>query len=476
MSKKKIGVVLDTNIIHDNSGERYLLDQVSLFLDYSEDLSLAKGGNLKVVLPNIVIEEFLQQKKVKLEDRYGLLLKRYDNLSKYISGAKPESRIEQELNKEREVAAKDIMVLSISPSEGLFRKMIDDAIKKNPPFDKSSEGQKTDAGFKDALIWNTVLEAKEVDSLDSLYFVSGDNVFMENRERLEEEFVNKHQGVAFRIISPKNDGEMRQKALSEIIEREGLIKTDVVKLYDKQKVLGFIQQNAKYDPLLNIDSNIFGSENILDIKYRDFSEGDFAIDSVEKKADDEFVVKVCVDTKKYIAKPKDDKKTSDEILTFRLELAVNKAKNGIFTVGDCSGPIGMYLHPDYSVSSLSESLLRLNKFTRIFYETAIESEMLSMKQIARSLSEGIIESEMLSVQQIMRGISESINLSSMISSAEAINQSLSTNLSSISGLAPNNAMADCLNADSNSENSKNKNGKNKDEKDAKGDKEMNENG
>lgn len=63
---------------------------------------------------------------------------------------------------------------------------------------------------------------------------------MKNRERLEGEYANQHQGVAFQIISPKNDGEMRQKALSEIIEREGLIKTDVVKLYDKQKILGFI--------------------------------------------------------------------------------------------------------------------------------------------------------------------------------------------------------------------------------------------
>lgn len=457
MSKKKIGVVLDTNIIHDKSGERCLLDQVSLFLDYSEDLSLAKGGNLKVVLPNIVIEEFLQQKKVKLEDRYGLLLKRYDDLSKYISGAKPESRIEQELNREREAAAKDVMVLSISPSEVLFRKMIDDAIKKNPPFDKSSEGQKTDAGFKDALIWNTVLEAKEVDSLDSLYFVSSDNVFIENHERLQEEFANKHQGVAFQIISPKNDGEMRQKALSEIIEREGLIKTDVVKLYDKQKVLGFIRRNAKYDPLLNVDSNIFGCENILDIKYGDFSEDDFAIDLVEKKADDEFVVKVCVDTKKYIAKPKDDEKKSDEILTFRLKITIKKAKNGIFKVEDCSAPMGMYLHPDYSFGSLPESLLRLNNFSRIFYETAIENEMLSVKKI-------------------MRGISESINLSSMLSSTEAINKSLGAYLSSIANLTLSDETAGDLSDDGNSKNSKNENGKNKDEKDAKGDKEIDEKG
>lgn len=169
---------MDTNIIYGNSGKRCLLDQVSLFLNYSEDLSIAKGGNLKVIPPNIVIDEFLQQKKAKLEEGYGLLLKRYDDLSEYISGAKPESRIEQELNKERATIAKEVMVLSVRPSEVLFRKMIDDAIKKNPPFDKSENGQKTDAGFKDALIWNTVLEAKEVDGLDSLYFVSGDNIFM----------------------------------------------------------------------------------------------------------------------------------------------------------------------------------------------------------------------------------------------------------------------------------------------------------
>lgn len=297
---------------------------------------------------------------------------------------------------------------------------------------------------------------------------------MENRERLEEEFANKHQGVALQIISPKNDREMRQKALGEIIEHEGLIKTDTVKLHDKQKVLVFIRQNAKYDPLLNIDSNIFGCEEIMGVKFGDFDEHDFAIDSVEKKADDEFVVKVCVDTKKYIAKPKDDDKKSDEILTFRLKMTIKKAKNGIFTVENCSGPIGMYLYPDYSVSFLSGSLSRLNSFSRILYKTAIENEMLSMQQIACSLSESIIENEMLAAQKIMRGISESINLSSIASSAEAINQSLSANLSSIAGLALKNAIADDSSDDNDSKNSKNENGKNKDEKDAKGGKEIDE--
>lgn len=117
---------------------------------------------------------------------------------------------------------------------------------------------------------------------------------------------------------------MRQKALGEIIEREGLIKTDIVILYDKQKIQGFIQQNAKYDPLLNIDSNIFKCENILDIKFGDFDAHDFAIDSVEKEADDEFVVKVCVDTKKYIAKPKVGEKNSDEVLAFRLKMTIKR--------------------------------------------------------------------------------------------------------------------------------------------------------
>lgn len=449
MTKKKIGIVLDTNIVHDDSGTRCLLDQVSLFLDYSEDLSLAKGGDLKIILPNIVIEEFLRQKKVMLEERYGLLLKRYDDLSKYILGAKPESRIEQELNKEREAVVKGVMVLSIKPSEGLFRKMIDDAIQKNPPFDKSSEGQKTDAGFKDALIWNTVLEAKEVDSLDSLYFVSSDNVFSENNERLKEEFAKRHKDLEFQILNPGSGREARQKALERIIDREKLIKNDVVRLYDKQKILSLIQRNAKYDLLLDLNFNNFGCENILDIKYGDFSEDDFAIDSVDKKADDEFVVKVCIDTKKYITKPKDDKKTTDEILTFRLELVVNKSKNGFFTVRECSRPIGMYLHPDYNINSLSDSLLNINYLSRILYESAIENEKLY-------------------VQQIMRGISESINSSSIASFAKAINQNSNTYLSTIANLTLSDVITN------NSKKRKDKNGKNEDGKDAKGDKEMNE--
>lgn len=222
--------------------------------------------------------------------------------------------------------------------------------------------------------------------------------------------------------------------------------------------------------MLNIVSNIFGCENILDIKFGDFDEHDFAIDSVEKEADDKFVVKVCVDTKKYIAKPKDGEKNSDEVLAFGLKMATKKARNGIFTVEDCSGPIGMHSHPDYRISSLSESLLRLNNFTRIFYETAIENEMLSTRRIALSLTESIIENKMISVRQIMRGISESIYLSS----AEAINQSLNTNLSSIAGLTLNDATAGDSGDDNNSKNRKNENDGDKEK--ARGGKEIDEKG
>lgn len=139
MSKKKIGIVLDTNIVRDGSGKHCLLDQVGLFLDYSKDLSLAKGGNVKVILPNIIIEEFLQQKKAKLEEKYNSLLDEYNFLSKYVLGAKPESKIDQELSAERDVVAKNVTVLSIEPSKDLFEKMIDDAIKKTHLSTKAME-------------------------------------------------------------------------------------------------------------------------------------------------------------------------------------------------------------------------------------------------------------------------------------------------------------------------------------------------
>lgn len=151
-------------------------------------------------------------------------------------------------------------------------------------------------------------------------------------------------------------------------------------------------------------------------------------------------------------------------------MTIKKARNGIFTVEDCSGPIRMHLHPDFRISSLSESLLRLNNFTRVFYETTIENEMLSTQRIALSFTESIIEKEKQSIRQIMHGISESIYLSS----TEAINQSLSTNLSSIAGLAFNNAIAGDSGDDNNSKNRKNE--KDSDEEDARGGKEIYEKG
>lgn len=161
---------------------------------------------------------------------------------------------------------------------------------------------------------------------------------------------------------------------------------------------------------------------------------------------------------------------SDEVVAIGLKMTIKKAKNGNFTAVDCSGPIGMHLHPDHRLSSLSKSLLRLNNFTRIFHETAIENEMLSSQRIALSFTESIIEKEKQSIRQIMRGISESIYLSS----AEAINQSLSTNLSSIAGLTLNDAIAGDSYDDSNSKNRKNE--KDSDEEDAKGGKEIGEKG
>lgn len=172
MSKKKIGVVLDTNIFHDRSGRRSIMEQIGLFLSYSRDLDLANSGVLKIILPDISIEEFLQQKKDRLENDYNSLIDRYDSLSKYVLEQNQSQRSTKSLAWKGMLLLKKVMVLSIEPSEDLFKKMIDDAIQKNPPFDKNSDGQKTDAGSKDALIWNTILESKEIDGFDSLYFVS----------------------------------------------------------------------------------------------------------------------------------------------------------------------------------------------------------------------------------------------------------------------------------------------------------------
>lgn len=298
----KIGFVTDTNFLH-KSNELYnkneALSCVEIFVDYIDSLKKAESKHeLIYYMPEIVIEELLAQKRRAFNESYNNLIERYNNLSYGIVGEKPQSNIENVLQDEKSKYNDKYSVLKLNYSESIFKELVMDAINKNAPFDKAKDGKKTDAGFKDALIWKCVLYSNEIDSCNVLYFFSSDSVFKDAEDELKKEFKEKHSNVELKIIQLSPSGSYRQEALQMMISDNGLLETKFIKLYNMEMILNEIK-GIKYNYSKEVSYNIDEQKIILnDVSFSDFDKSEFTITDVNEIEDNKFEVIVTFKTKK----------------------------------------------------------------------------------------------------------------------------------------------------------------------------------
>ena len=249
-------------------------------------------------MPEIVQEELLEQRKSAFNESYDNFAKKYDGLSFALNGEIPKSNIDELLQSEREKYSGKFKLIKLEYTNELFEKMVNDALKKNAPFDKKLEGKKTDAGFKDALIWQTIIHSKEIDDCDEFYFFTADSAFKDGKEELVKEFNEHHNKTKINIISIKCEGSQRQEVLNTLINKYNLYKTDVIKLYNKEIIIEFIRK-MKYK---NEDVFYYSDDKIqvklINIDYTNFDLYDFYIEEVEKEKD-KFKIKCFFKTRKY---------------------------------------------------------------------------------------------------------------------------------------------------------------------------------
>ena len=284
----KIGFVTDTNILGKEKGQWYdcksVLDGTDIFIEYIESLSKTdEKKELVYFMPEMVIEELFAQKKAVFEEKYSCLESKILELNYALIGDIPKNNIDEIIRKEKEEYMQKFNVISLQYTPEILKELINDAICKNAPFDKSFEGKKTDAGFKDAVIWKTILFSEDINNCEKLYFFSGDKVFFENKETLERKFAEKYPKTKLEIIFFEPDGNQRQKSLQKIISDNNLLETNVVKLYNKSLLLSIIQ-SLRY----NYTEDVIYSNNdklvkLDTIKFNEFSSDDFVIDDINDK-------------------------------------------------------------------------------------------------------------------------------------------------------------------------------------------------
>lgn len=98
-----------------------------------------------------------------------------------------------------------------------FDSIVDRAFEKKPPFE--GKDKKSDKGFKDALLWESIFEFVSSHQEASYVFYTQDCIFKDNEDILTEELLAMFAGVEFKICSAedviKNIFELWAKEIDE---------------------------------------------------------------------------------------------------------------------------------------------------------------------------------------------------------------------------------------------------------------------
>ena len=399
----KIGFITDTNILKKNIGElnkeEKFLNNIDFFIEYIESLEKTSSDKqLIYFMPSVVIEELYYQKLSAFNIRYDALKDTYDEIAYGLNGEFPKCDIEKVLLEEKEQYKNNerITMLDLQYDESIFKEIMEDALRKNPPFDKSNEGYKTDSGYKDALIWKTIIYSKEINDCDKVYFFSGDKIFVDNEEYLIEEFNKKHQNVELKIMFYKPDMEQRQNCLKYIIQDNDLIETEIIKLYDIDLILNSIKK-IKY----NYNEDVYYStqeqnNKLEDVLFNDFEKNDFNIENVIEK-EGKYQVLIQYRTEKYIIS--DDAiidKISRKILKGKIKLIFSKDKREF--------KLESYeiVYSKFAMG-LEETLQNLSNMLRTnivlpnieLYNQSIKSGLIPLMESIKRLNSNLLDRELL---------------------------------------------------------------------------------
>lgn len=184
-----IYIVFDTNILY-NSEVNYCDFSINKNIDLVIDFLKAEGLTEKcsLLIPQVVIDELKQQQKEQFFEDYRKiqkLLKSQGDLCKVdwnIEIDKYEEYIDIKIK--NYLTQKNIKIVDVC-TEKSFKKIFEKAIEKKAPFE--GKEKKSDKGFKDAVIWHSLIEYS-IQYGGTYIFFTNDNIFLNNKNDLSEDF------------------------------------------------------------------------------------------------------------------------------------------------------------------------------------------------------------------------------------------------------------------------------------------------
>lgn len=194
-----IYIVFDTNMLYNSTtkyGDFSFNKNIDLFINFLKEEELT--DKCSILIPRVVIDELKQQQKEHFYEDYKKiqdLLKQQGDLCSVVWNIdidKYESYIESIIK--NYIIQKKVEIIDVC-SEKAFKKILEKALKKNPPFEGVEK--KSDKGFKDAVIWQSLIEYS-IQYGGSYIFYTSDKIFLDNKKYLSKDFgENKYRKIEF---------------------------------------------------------------------------------------------------------------------------------------------------------------------------------------------------------------------------------------------------------------------------------------
>lgn len=222
-------ILLDTNFLYINYDSRDIsFENFEFNRSYHslrttvEDSVEAK--NCKIIVPELVIEELLKQRK----DAYLSTVKSFKEAKRALGikekTTEPEdekSFVERSRKEIHELFERDGIEIIKNCDSSYFYNIISDSIDKKPPFE--GEKGKSDKGFKDIVIWYSGIQYAKIHS-GNYILLTKDDIFSKNERLLERNFyAETHQRVKFAKECCDVEGAIQSFRKERNIVRAGII-------------------------------------------------------------------------------------------------------------------------------------------------------------------------------------------------------------------------------------------------------------
>lgn len=259
-----ISILIDTNILYSKSNNlleirfirelQNIIDEIQINDIYTE---------VKIILPRVVVYELLEQQK-ELFDEW---------MTKLSSLQMPNLRIDREYDydkylkekytEEMNALKKQLVDIEIQdfPNDNTLPLIIERALRKTAPFE--GKNKKSDKGFKDVIIWETLKSYKKNHIGDCMILYCNDNLLLDN------------------ILCEEYQNEFRDKLF---VAKKGELNNCLEQILKKHMVRTFSENlEAKIKILLSEDNEFFYDWYIQDCQWSDGDRiEDFKVESVSR--------------------------------------------------------------------------------------------------------------------------------------------------------------------------------------------------